>query len=174
MNQLDWQNPQLLQRGREKERAYYIPYLDIESALKDSRDESAYYKSLNGIWDFSFYESYYEVPEEITDWDTIPVPSNWQMHGYEKPYYTNINYPHPVDPPYVPDENPCGVYRTRFELDDQWKQREVYIVLAGVNSCFYLYLNGVEIGYSQCSHMPAEFNLTPHLLPGENELVVKV
>ena len=174
MNKLDWQNPQILQRGREKERAYYIPFSDIKTALRDRKEESAYYKSLNGLWDFRFYESYFNVPDEITDWDSIPVPSNWQMHGYEKPYYTNVNYPHPVDPPYVPDENPCGVYRTTFQLDDLWMQRETYIVLAGVNSCFYLYLNGAEIGYSQCSHMPAEFNLTPHLVPGDNELVVKV
>ena len=174
MNKQDWQNPEFLQKGREKERAYYIPYTDIKTAISDQKEESGYFKSLNGDWDFSFYESHYDIPDKISKWDTIPVPSNWQLHGYEEPYYTNVNYPHPVDPPFVPDENPCGVYRTVFKVDESWKDRESYIVLDGVNSAYYLDINGEEIGYSQCSHMPAEFNLTPYLKDGDNELVVKV
>ena len=174
MDKTDWQDPTILQRGREKERAYYIPYHGLSAALGDVKEQSDYYRSLNGIWDFKYYDKYYEVPEEITRWDSIPVPSNWQMHGYDKPYYTNVNYPHPVDPPYVPEDNPCGVYRRVFRVEESWKEREIFLVLEGVNSCFYLSVNGQEIGYSQCSHMPAEFRLTPYLQPGDNELVVKV
>lgn len=174
MNKNDWQNPQFLQKGREKARAFYIPFSDLDSALTVDKEKSKYYRCLNGIWDFKFYKAYYEVPETITDWDSIPVPSNWQMHGYEEPYYTNVNYPHPVDLPYVPDENPCGVYRREFTLDHDWKSRETYIVFEGVNSCYYLYINGVEVGYSQVSHLPAEFNITPYLKDGKNEVMVKV
>lgn len=123
MNKKDWQNPQFLQKGREEARAFYIPFSDLDSALTVDKEKSKYYRCLNGTWDFKFYKAYYEVPETITDWDSIPVPSNWQMHGYEEPYYTNVNYPHPVDPPYVPDENPCGVYRKEFTLDNDWKSR---------------------------------------------------
>lgn len=174
MNKKDWQNPQFLQKGREKARAFYIPFSDLDSALTVDKEKSKYYRCLNGTWDFKFYKAYYEVPETITDWDSIPVPSNWQMHGYEEPYYTNVNYPHPVDPPYVPDENPCGVYRKEFTLDNDWKSRETYIIFEGVNSCYYLYINGVEVGYSQVSHLPAEFNITPYLKDGKNEVMVKV
>lgn len=174
MNKKDWQNPQFLQKGREEARAFYIPFSDLDSALTVDKEKSKYYRCLNGTWDFKFYKAYYEVPETITDWDSIPVPSNWQMHGYEEPYYTNVNYPHPVDPPYVPDENPCGVYRRDFTLDDDWKSRETYIIFEGVNSCYYLYINGVEVGYSQVSHLPAEFNITPYLKDGKNEVMVKV
>ncbi|NMA95109.1 MAG: DUF4981 domain-containing protein [Clostridiales bacterium] len=174
MNKNDWQNPQLLQKGREKDRAFYIPFSDLDSALTADKGNSKYYRCLNGTWDFKFYDAYYKVPETITEWESIPVPSNWQMHGYEEPYYTNVNYPYPVDPPYVPDENPCGVYRREFTLDSNWESRETYIVLEGVNSCYYLYINGVEVGYSQVSHLPSEFNITPHLKDGKNEIIVKV
>lgn len=174
MNKVEWQNPGFLQKGREAERAYFIPYHDLASALEDVKENSKYYRTLNGEWDFSYYERYYDVPEVITEWDTIPVPSNWQMHGYDKPYYTNINYPYPVDPPYVPDENPCGVYQRTFTLEKEWMDRETYMVFEGVNSCFYLYINGVEMGYSQGSHIPAEFNITSYLKEGENHMMVKV
>lgn len=174
MRKKDWQNPQFLQKGREKERAYYIPFSDLNTALSDCKEKSKYYRCLNGNWDFKFFGAYYEVPETITEWESIPVPSNWQMHGYEEPYYTNVNYPHPVDPPYVPDENSCGVYKREFILEDHWKTRETYITFEGVNSCFYLYINGTEIGYSQVSHLPAEFNITPYLTVGKNEVMVKV
>lgn len=174
MNKQEWQNPKFLQRGREKERAYYVPHENLTSALGEISENSKYYQSLNGTWGFKFFETYYDMPETITDWDTIPVPANWQFHGYEIPYYTNVNYPYPVDPPHVPDENPCGVYRKEFEIDGDWQDRDTYIVLEGVNSCYYLYLNGREVGYSQVTHMPAEFDLSPYLKEGKNELVVKV
>src|SRR5690554_1614506 len=174
MRQNEWQNPRFLQKGREKERAFYIPFQDLDSALDGAKERSRYYQNLDGTWDFKYYDAYYKVPETINEWDSIPMPSNWQLHGYEEPYYTNVNYPHPVDPPYVPDENPCGVYRRVFTLDEDWRTRETYLMFEGVNSCFYLYINGTEVGHSQVSHMPAEFNITPHLMDGENEIIVKV
>ncbi len=174
MNKTEWQDPQFLQKGREKERAYFNPYHNMDTALQGIKEQSGAYELLNGTWEFKYYEKYYEVPDVIEQWDSIPVPSNWQMYGYDKPYYTNVNYPHPVDPPYVPDDNPCGVYKRIFNIDKNWLERETYLVLEGVNSCYYLSVNGVEMGYSQCSHMPAEFRLTPFLKEGDNELMVKV
>lgn len=174
MKKTEWQDPTFLHKGREKERAYFIPYHNMDSALRDVKEQSDSYRLLNGTWDFKYFDRYYEMTEVIEHWDSIPVPSSWQMLGFDKPYYTNINYPHPVDPPYVPDDNPCGVYRKIIEIEESWQEKEVYMILEGVNSCFYLYINGQEIGYSQCSHMPAEFRITPFLKQGGNEVIVKV
>jgi len=163
-----------LSEKREAQRAYYIPYDTLENALEGDKSKSAYYRLLNGEWDFKFYERDIDVPEKIEAWDKIPVPSCWQLHGYEKPIYTNVNYPYPVDPPYVPDENPCGVYRTSFIIDGNWKERETFIVFEGVSSCVSLYINGKFAGYSQGSHLQAEFNISEYVKEGENELVAKV
>ncbi|NCB93365.1 MAG: DUF4981 domain-containing protein [Clostridia bacterium] len=173
MDSRDWQDPRYLSKGREQERAWYIPYDSFEKALEGKKEYSGCCKILNGEWDFKYYPAYYDVPEMIDEWDKIPVPSNWQMQGYENPCYTNVNYPHPVDMPYVPDENPCGVYRTFVELSLK-KEKEDHLVFEGVNSAFYLYVNGTEVGYSQGSHMPSEFMITPWLKEGKNEILVKV
>ena len=102
------------------------------------------------------------------------VPSCWQNTGYEKPWYTNQNYPFAVDAPYVPDDNPCGVYERAFNIDEAWSKRKTYIVFEGVSSCMFLYVNGEYAGYSQGSHMQAEFDITPYVKKGENTLLVKV
>lgn len=172
MNNKEWQDPHFLHMGTDAPRSYFIPYADRESALTMDKSKSEFYTLLNGVWDFAFFEKYYEMPKTIKKWDKIPVPSCWQCHGYEKPYYTNENYPYPVDPPYVPDDNPCGVYRRFFEAND--KSRDTYIVFEGVSSCFYLYINGIEVGYSQGSHNQSEFNITDYLINGKNEIMVKV
>ncbi len=172
MNPREWQNPQFLQKGREEARAYFIPYDNMEQALCGDKHQSTKYQLLNGQWDFKYYDAYYEMDEEIVFTDKIPVPSNWQMHGYDRPAYVNVNYPHPVDLPWVPDENPCGVYRRFFEIDDL--EKEIYLIFDGVNSCFYVSINGVEMGYSQGTHCMSEFCITPYLKKGENEIVVKV
>ena len=170
-------NPELCFENRLPQRSYYIPYDTLEKARSGNRHSSAYYRLLNGTWDFAFYERDFEMPDDLGDIiynATIPVPSCWQNQGYEKPYYTNIHYPYPVDPPYVPDENPCGVYRTRFTLEESWTKRDTHIVFEGVCSCIYLYVNGSYVGYSQGSHLQAEFDLTPYVHTGENTLVAKV
>ena len=163
-----------ISKNREAQRSYYIPYDSLEKALKGDRAESAFYNCLNGDWNFKFYERDIDVPEKIDSWDTIPVPSCWQLHGYERPIYTNVLYPYPVDPPYVPDENPCGVYMKKFDIDADWGKRQAYIVFEGVSPCVELYVNGEFVGYSQVSHMQAEFDITPFVKEGENELVAKV
>ena len=163
-----------ISENREPQRAYYIPYDSLEKALKGEKRESKFYRLLNGDWNFKYFESEYDVPDEITEWDSIPVPSCWQLHGYDQIGYTNVNYPIPVDPPYVPDVNPCGIYRTSFEIADEWVPRKTYIVFEGVSSCVFLYVNGTYVGYSQGSHLQAEFDISAYVKAGKNELTAKV
>ncbi|MBR5152814.1 MAG: glycoside hydrolase family 2 [Clostridia bacterium] len=160
--------------NREKQRSYYIPYDSPEKALKGDKTASKFYRLLNGKWKFRYFSCEDEIPERIRRWDTIEVPSNWQILGYEKPCYTNINFPHPVDPPGVPDDNPVGIYRKTINIDKAWQNRETYIVFEGVSSCLYLYVNDTFVGTSQGSRDQAEFNLTAYLKPGRNQLKVKV
>ena len=146
--------------NRLPQRAYYIPGGQSE------------YRLLNGDWRFAFFPRDIDVPEEITRWDTIPVPSCWQLQGYEHPNYSNVNYPYPCDPPYVPDENPCGVYEREFDLEQVWGR--VYFVLEGVSSCAFVQVNGHYVGFTQGSHLQAEFDITDFVKPGVNTLRVKV
>jgi beta-galactosidase len=169
-----YENLNLIQENREPQRSYYIPYDTLEKALEGDKQKSNYYKLLNGEWDFAYFERDIDVPEIVTEWDKISVPSNWQMHGYDAPYYTNVNYPYPVDPPYVPDDNPCGVYAMEFNLDKQWTDKNTYIVFEGVNSCLYLYVNDEYVGYTQGSHLQSEFNITKYVKEGNNKLRAKV
>ncbi len=160
--------------NREPTRAYYIPYESMEKALKGKKEQSKYYRLLNGIWNFKYYERDIDVEKEINDWDVIPVPSCWQMHGYDIPVYTNANYPYPIDPPYVPDANPCGVYQKTFEINTEWFQRQTYIVFEGVCSCITVYINGEFVGYSQASHMQTEFNISKFVNKGSNVITAIV
>ncbi len=155
-----YENPERTSENRCPPRSYYIPGGVSE------------YRLLNGTWRFAFYSRDVDVPERIPRWDTIPVPSCWQLQGYEHPNYSNINYPYPCDPPYVPDDNPCGIYEREFTLDSLWGR--VYFVLEGVSSCGYVYVNGAYVGFTQGSHLQAEFDITDFVRPGENTLRVKV
>ncbi len=170
----DYENPEKTGDKLLKQRAYYIPYHSIETALEGKKEKSNYYYLLNGKWDFAYFERDRDVPEKIDRWDSIDVPSVWQMQGYEKPYYTNVNYPYPVDPPYVPDDNPCGIYRRTFELPNNWSDRLVFAVFEGVAPCMYLYINGEYAGFSSGSHMQSEFEITSMLKTGVNEIMVRV
>lgn len=163
-----------ISENREEQRAYYIPYDTLEKALKGEKKESEFYRLLNGDWNFKYYDSELDIPDKIENWDSIPVPSCWQLEGYDQIGYTNVNYPIPVDPPYVPDINPCGIYNTSFCIDEAWKKRRTYIVFEGVCSCIFLYINTEYVGYSQGSHLQAEFEISKYIKPGENDLTAKV
>lgn len=172
------QNPAVLSLNRERERAFYIPYADEKAAFAGKGD-TPYRKMLNGEWRFQYFERAADVEEKVfqTDYkftDKIPVPSNWQMHGYDIPHYTNAEYPYPVDPPYVPVDNPAGVYSRTFTIDENWSGKEIYLRCEGVASCMLLYINGREAGYTQGSHLPSEFNITPFLQKGENTVSILV
>ena len=181
MQQYDWENPHFLQRNREDARAYYIPFESPQAAINGARCDSEKHRSLNGRWAFQYFACCHDVPQTILtadcpldDWDRLNVPMSWQLGGYEQPVYTNVAYPYPIDMPYVPVDNPAGVYATEVTLSDAELNEQQYIIFEGVSSCFYLYINGKEVGYSQGSHMPAEFLISPYLVPGRNRITVKV
>ena len=169
-----YENIKKTSENREKARSYYIPYESMEKALSGNKEDSAFYKLLNGMWDFRYFERDIDVPDEITEWDKTPVPSCWQMQGYDRHQYTNVNYPFPVDPPFVPDDNPCGVYERTFEISDEWAERETYIMFEGVATFMYLYINGKYVGYTQVSRMQSEFNITKYVKKGTNTVTAKV
>ncbi len=146
--------------NRKIPRSYYIPGGVSE------------YQLLNGEWRFAYFERDIDVPEKIEKWDTIPVPSCWQILGYENSNYTNINYPYPCDPPYVPDDNPCGVYEREFAINKKWGR--LYFVFEGVSSCAYLSINDQYVGFTQGSHLQAEFDITDYVKEGNNKVTIKV
>lgn len=171
------QDASVLQIGREAERAYYLPYSCKTAALDGG--ESDMVLPLNGMWGFAYYSRVFDVEETVfaPDYqfhDTIPVPSNWQLHGYDVPQYTNVEYPIPVDAPFVPDDNPAGVYARDFEIPADWDGRQMYLRFEGVAPCLLVYINGQEIGYSQGSHLPSEFDITAYIKTGKNRLTVLV
>ena len=149
-----------ISENREPQRAYYIP-----------RNEGAY-TLLNGEWKFKFYKRDYDEADARMEWDKISVPSCWQLFGYENPNYANVRYPFPIDPPFVPSENPMGVYEREFEVKDV--TRDTYIVFEGVASCLELYINGEYVGYSQGTHLQAEFDISKFVKPGKNTVTAKV
>ncbi len=172
-----YERPEKTSENREKERSYYIPYDSVDKALAGKRGESAFYRLLNGKWDFHYYERDIDVPDdldEINAWDKTDVPSCWQMQGYDRHQYTNLNFPFPVDPPFVPDDNPAGVYKRTFEINSDWAKRETYIVFEGAATCLFLYVNGKYVGFSMVSRMQSEFNITPFVKEGTNTVAVKV
>ncbi len=177
----DWENPQVLHRNRQAAHASLLPYPDAETALAGERGASPFFKLLNGRWDFYYAASPVDIPPgfagveaDTAGWDKIPVPGCWQMFGYGKPNYTNVNYPFPVDPPRVPQANPTGLYRRSFHLPQGWQDRQVFLVFEGVDSAFNVWVNGKFAGYSQGAHLPSEFHVTSLLKPGENILAVQV
>ncbi len=157
-------------------RAYYVPYSNEEDARRDVRVESDRFTLLSGEWRFRYYESVLDLPEDFLSedlpTDAVPVPSVWQTQGYGRHQYTNVRYPIPFDPPYVPVQNPCGVYMRHFQLNEAEGRQT--LVFEGVDSCFYLYVNGAFAGYSQVSHSISEFDITDMVRPGDNTVAVLV
>lgn len=181
MSKQDYMNPKAIHNNRLAPRTQLTPFQDIEGAIKGFSGASEFYKQLNGNWQFKYCENIsfaydeYLFPEFSDDlWDSIPVPSNWQMHGYDIPHYTNVRYPIPYDPPYVPDENPVCCYRKEFFIGEDWVDKKIHITFDGVDSFFELYINGEEVGFSKVPHMPSEFDITEHLKAGKNLVALKV
>ncbi|KAL4907887.1 hypothetical protein BDW74DRAFT_189281 [Aspergillus multicolor] len=168
----DWENPHIFQRNRLKPRAYWIPKTSL---------------LLNGNWDFNYVSSPLLAPSPSTEdaededkddveWKPIPVPSHWQLHGYGKPNYTNVIFPFPVNPPYVPSENPTGTYKRRFHVPSSWDaDAQIRLRFDGVDSAYHVFVNGVEVGYAQGSRNPAEFDISEFVdRESENEVFVRV
>ncbi|WP_210469773.1 glycoside hydrolase family 2 TIM barrel-domain containing protein [Sporosarcina sp. 6E9] len=177
----DLTNLKVIQKNRVKSRSHFTPYSTERHALTFDRGHSNRFHLLNGMWKFAYAENPYEAPEDfqkesvdVSDWDDIVVPHHWQLQGYDRPHYTNVDYPIPVDPPNVPTENPTGSYRRAFYVSEEWLKEQVYIKFEGVDNSFHLWINGHEVGFSQGSRMPAEFNITTYLKPGKNIVAVRV
>lgn len=169
--------------GCEEPRAYFVPYQSAELARNGDRNKSAYFKNLCGEWDFRYFKSFNDIDYDFTkqtdgeNAEKIEVPSNWQIYldrGYDVPQYTNINYPFPKDPPHIPEDNPCGLYTRTFYLSENFAKRELYINFEGVDSCFYLWINGEFAGFSTVSHCVSEFDISKYAHAGQNTVQVLV
>ena len=165
--------------GCEAPRAYFIPYQNEETALNGCRNKSAYYTDLCGEWNFRFYNSFEDLEEDFLEIgfdNSIDVPKCWQTEvgkGYDAPLYSNLFYAFPLDPPFVPDENPCGLYNRKFSVDKK-EGKKYFINFEGVSSCFYLFVNGKFSAYSQVSHNTSEIDITDYIVSGENKIDVLV
>jgi beta-galactosidase/beta-glucuronidase len=184
----DWENPLMVGRNKKAGHVPLALYGDKGAALAGEGD-SEYVRSLNGEWQFhwspnpaSAPETFFDPGASVDDWDALQVPGNWQVQqssrgeGYGKPMYTNVQYPFPPDDlPRVPEEdNPTGSYRRTFVVPEHWMGRRIHILFEGVDSAFYLWINGQKAGYSQGSRLPAEFDITPYVCSGENTVAVRV
>lgn len=177
----DWENQKLTGINKMEGHAVYPPFDDKTDAMSGERSTSPYFKLLNGAWKFEYFptpdslpENFFDEDFDCSEWDDIVVPSNWQMKGYGNPHYTNINYPIPVNPPFVPSENPTGCYIREFEIDESWEDRRIVLKFDGVDSFFYVWVNGQLAGMSKGSRNPAEFDITDIAQSGLNRVTVQV
>ncbi|MSU83381.1 DUF4981 domain-containing protein [Anaerobutyricum soehngenii] len=176
-----YENLSVLHENTMPARAYYIPASRRMDNLVEHREESDRMQLLNGTWKFQYFNSIYDIQDsffeknyDTENFDGIQVPSVWQMAGYDTHQYTNIRYPFPFDPPYVPQDIPCGAYVHTFEYSRDEKAPKSFLNFEGVDSCFYVWINGSYIGYSQVSHMTSEFDVTDVLQDGTNTVAVLV
>ena len=176
-----YENLSVLHENTMPARAYYIPASRRMGNLVEHREESDRMQLLNGTWKFQYFNSIYDIQDsffeknyDTENFDEIQVPSVWQMAGYDTHQYTNIRYPFPFDPPYVPQDIPCGAYVHTFEYSRDEKAPKSFLNFEGVDSCFYVWINGSYIGYSQVSHMTSEFDVTDVLQDGTNTVAVLV
>jgi len=164
-----------------KGRSYFHSYATREDALTFERGNSPWFRLLNGTWQFAYADNPASAPDGFEQehyddggWDRVEVPGMWQLQGYGKPHYTDLHYPFPADPPYVPSDNPTGCYRKSFHIPQIWDGRQIVLRFEGVDSAFHVWVNGHEVGYSQGSRLPSEFDITPCVRPGRNVLAVRV
>ena len=176
-----YENLNVLHENTMPARAYYIPASKRMDNLVEHREESDRMQLLNGTWKFQYFTSIYNIKDsffeknyDTENFDEIQVPSVWQMAGYDTHQYTNIRYPFPFDPPYVPQDIPCGAYVHTFEYSRDEKASKAFLNFEGVDSCFYVWINGSYVGYSQVSHMTSEFDVTDVLQDGTNTVAVLV
>ena len=176
-----WEEPECTGIGRLPGRSPLIPFPDAAAALAGPREASPFFASLDGSWRFELAKRPEAVPEAFPSpqfddesWAEIEVPGHWTCQGFDRPHYTNVQMPFPNDPPRVPGENPTGLYRLRFDLPAAWQGRRVVLHFGGAESALYVWLNGRAVGMSKGSRLPAEFDVTQHVVPGENVLAAAV
>lgn len=176
-----WENPEITGENRLQPHAFFIPQQSREAALESAWGESNLVQSLNGTWQFKYYETINEKPKDIeeivnqTTWDSITVPGNIELQGFGIPRYLDVGYTFPVDPPFIPASmQSVGVYKRTFTIPHHWQNHQVYLHFGAANSAITCYVNGIEVGYAQGSKMPAEFDITPYLVPENNTIVAEV
>ncbi|MBI9019291.1 MAG: discoidin domain-containing protein [Phycisphaerae bacterium] len=188
----DWENQHIFQINREDPHCTLMPFDDAKTALASKRQQSTNYQSLNGTWKFNWVSEpskrpvdFYKTDYDVSKWDDTSVPSNWQVQGYGTPIYVNTRYPFAKNPPFVMGQppahyttynqrNPVGSYKREFSVPNSWDGRQIFMTFDGVESAFYLWVNGQKVGYSQGSRLPAEFDITKYLKKGTNNVAVEV
>ena len=179
----EWENPEIFQINREEPTATFYRYKSSSEALvNDDWKNSSYYKSLNGNWHFNYSadiksrpKKFYENDYDFSNWDLLEIPSNWELKGYGIPFYTNIKYMFPANPPFIPhDQNNNGSFIKLFDIPAEWSGKEIYLHFEGVSGAMYIWINGKNVGYSEGSKTPAEFKITDYLVKGQNKLSVQV
>ncbi|MBC8488323.1 MAG: beta-galactosidase, partial [Bacteroidetes bacterium] len=178
------ENPKIFNTNKAEAHTFFIPFTNREDALSQKNEDSPNYKSLNGTWKFNWVKNpadrpvdFYKQDYDVSNWDDIKVPSNWELLGYGIPIYVNQPYEwtKEPDPPFVPhDYNPIGSYHRTFTIPEDWKNRQVFIHFGAVKSAFYIWINGKNVGYSQGSKTPAEWNITKFLKDGNNIVALQV
>ena len=179
---VEWENPQIYQINKEPARASFFAYETQSLAYQGNRVSSGNFLSLNGQWHFNWVKTpaqrpvdFYTEQYDVSDWNTIEVPSNWELQGYGVPHYVNIDYVFPANQPHIPhDYNPVGSYIKTVKLPTSWRNKQVYIHFGAVSSAMYVWVNGKKVGYSQGSKLPAEFNITEYLTSGSNKIAIEV
>lgn len=176
-----WENPTIVDENKEAARASFYLFDRKENALTDDFNQSPFYQSLNGNWKFLYTADYTKRPANFFDvnlndaqWANLPVPSNWELHGFGIPIYTNIIYPFPKNPPFVGSDNPVGTYRKEFTVPETWSNHQVILYFGSITGCAFVYVNGKKVGITKASKTAAEFNVTPFLQKGKNLLAVQV
>jgi beta-galactosidase len=178
----DWENPAVFGRNQVVTHVASIPFADVESALEHNREQSPYFTSLNGSWHFQWFsvpekapDDFFKLDFDVSGWNTINVPSNWQTEGYGHAMFRNVAHTFSSEPPRMPEHyNPVGLYRRTFRVPESWESRQVFLHFEGIKSASYVWANGREVGYNEGGMTPAEYNITEYLQPGENTLAVKV
>ena len=178
----DWENPAVFEKGQTAPHAFHIPFSTKDAAILNRVNKNENFQSLNGQWKFKLVETPDLVPEDfwnpkfdIKEWDEIKVPANWQMEGYDHPKFRNVKLTFESDPPKIPDYyNPTGCYKRKFTVPKTWLDKEIMLRFEGIKSASYIWVNGKRVGYNQGGFEPAEFNITPFIEKGENDLAVEV
>ncbi|NND09244.1 MAG: DUF4981 domain-containing protein [Saprospiraceae bacterium] len=179
----DWENPEIFERNRSSSHATFYRHTNVTDALISGGFEgSPWYRSLNGTWKFHWVKKpsdrppyFFEDAYDVSEWTDIEVPGNWELQGHGIPIYTNIIYPFPANPPFVDhDYNPVGSYKRDFHVSADWEGKDIFIHFGGVRSAMYVWVNGHKVGYNEGSKTPAEFDITPYVKSGSNQLAVEV
>ena len=176
-----WENPSLIDIGKEKAHADFVLYADKSSAVTKKPQASPFYQSLNGTWKFVYADrisdapsNYFETNLDDSKWNDLPVPSNWERKGFGTAIYTNIVYPFPKNPPFIGGDNPVGTYRKAFTVPENWSDREILLHFGSITGYARIYVNGKFVGMTKVSKSPAEFNISQFLQKGKNTLAVQV